>query len=322
MTLSLPLQRSGLPRMEAFWIATEHADNFLKDDPNTRLYGEGPDPVVEIDETRDPIERQLAEVCLLVRKNVYRSFKHKSCFASPQWETSLTKENMSGLCGFVSGAFDYLMRKTPDFYSQTTLVHHQVTKIFPEDEIGNHVFVLVYIKERRFLVDLSVRQFLYPDLRLRDDEIRFFDALLRDGFIELTDEGLSVYRRFLQAQHSYERRPDLSEAMLNFLKPQWRLSTKTLSVIDDKILQTATTTSDYTDKELQTFFNPFIKRIATRTQSFFDFKQESIPLVMDTKIGKRKKIKPSLTLQPEELRLALEAYEPVRIALHNIASAS
>lgn len=239
-----------MPR-EPFFYAVE--DNPVAE--QHVLFGEGPDPLTVIDDMPDVQERQLAQLCLSSRRAISRYLqKRKHLFEGLPWIMHLSASGVRGFCGFASSCLSYCLQRNPELHADIRLIYHQSAEIFPDDASGRHMFVVVVIGDRSFIVDLTIRQFLNPGLRLRKDEASVFDALLKYGFVELTDQTLSIYRRFLTSVHLHGHlEQGNGYQQENFGAREWMLSLHELAPLPLENLKRATAENDFEDKELLEF---------------------------------------------------------------------
>jgi hypothetical protein len=239
--LLLPASPVFCPRLPKFSL-----EEFFLDQEEVD-FGEGPDPFPFIQDWEDAEERQLALLCLATREVIGQCMKHKR--VAP-WDSPgiscLTSGVLRGYCGFISSCVDFQLKQLPDLQPGVRLIYHQAVEVFPDKEMTRHMFLIANIGERFFIVDLSVRQFCYPRLRLRRDEAVVCDFLLKHGFIELTEHSLLAYRRLLQADSL--------------------LPSDELEPMSIESLKKATARNDYEDKELREFLS-FHQRQLVRAYS-------------------------------------------------------
>lgn len=237
-----------LIRCNAFIVPSGIEKKFLAGSDHP-LYGNGPDPIDHIDKNHDPIEQQLLNLCLLTRKKISTFLKNK-CLkpVETDWTKYLSSDALSGYCGFVSACLHYFVKKIPELKDTANLIHHQVATIFPNDEGGRHEFIVANVQGRSFIIDLTIRQFFDSNLRLRTEEAQVFDLLLRDGFVELTDHSLMIYRRLLQSYFKYKN--EEMNYLYNFLNG-WELLLEKLSPVSLEDLQISTSEADFEENELK-----------------------------------------------------------------------
>ena len=201
-------------RTEIFCFVGPDASNDFFTIMNTPSYEDGPDPVMQVDQSNDLVHDVFASLCLFTREKLIPCLQ-KYGFGN-DWSSIFSSAALCGKSAFTAACLDYFRRQ---HCSGIELFFHDVGTLFSINKCVGHVFQIAKAENRLFIVDLSIRQFIDKNLRLRPDEAVVIDALLKDGFVELTPETYLTYYNFFA---SYTIHHERQSGLYNNY-PEWYL---------------------------------------------------------------------------------------------------
>lgn len=184
-------------------------------------YRNGPDPVMAVDYSRNPIEQQLLYLCLGARKLLTNSLKiENTSDMECDWNVSFSYEMLQGKSHEAACSVKQILEQNE--FSSLDLIFFKVSAFLPKVNL-DHEFQIVDVDGRKFIIDLSIRQFINSGLHLRNEEVAVFDALLKDGFVEVTEKSFEIYLKFFKSRCLFEQQK-------TYFKDEWALSSEPLSV--------------------------------------------------------------------------------------------
>ena len=190
---------------ENFYIpqtAIEDVNGFFR----LKSYGNGPDPVREIEPSNCPVRNHVASACLSVREALLSYLNNGIPPINNDWPSVFTFENLAGKSSVTSGWVELFFRNNAEVYPGFDLNLHNVCDIFSSCKNIEHAFQIVKSDGRLFIVDLSIRQFINGSLRLKDEEAVVIDSLLKNGFVEVGDGVLDIYYSFFDSYSRHKER--------------------------------------------------------------------------------------------------------------------
>lgn len=181
------------------------------------LYQNCQEPMSIIDRSKDPVEQQLAGLCFGARELLKNYFQGGFLSNQENCDCSLTSEILKGKSHVSSALVNLIFQKNKEEFLEGQLFLHQIAAFLPKVENKAHQFQIVNVNRRTFIIDLTLRQFTDGRLKLRNEEVYLFDALLQDGFAELTEKSFELYLRFFQSRSLFENNE-------NYFVGEWALS--------------------------------------------------------------------------------------------------
>lgn len=183
---------------------TVGVDGFLE----LKKYENGPDPVKEIERTNCQAENNIANACLSVREALVTYFNNGIASENNDWPALYTSENLAGKSSVTTQWVELFFDNNVNAYPGVEIFCHKVCNIFPVCNNVEHEFHIVKFDGKQFIVDLSIRQFINGKLALNEEEAIVFDALLKNGFVEIREGVLDIYYSFFESYSKHKKRWD------------------------------------------------------------------------------------------------------------------
>jgi hypothetical protein len=196
---------NGPQRRNAFYVPHGKEEDF-HEQLEIPFYRNCQEPGFIIDRSKEPVEQKLAGLCFGARE-LLKSYFQKGLLLNQEedHDSCLKSEMLKGKSHVSTRFVDLIFQKNKNEFLNEQLFLHQIAVFLPDDENKEHLFQIAHVNGRKFIIDLTIRQFIDSGLRLRNEETNVFDALLQDGFVELTEKSFKLYLRFFQSRSLFEK---------------------------------------------------------------------------------------------------------------------
>jgi hypothetical protein len=172
----------------------------------------GTDPLAYSEDNpyENQTERHLAKICWFARTLFQLNLKINNeendwalCFSAKKLQHKSPQ-----FASYVSSAFQLKIGKLKQL---SQLILHDVAVFLPKGYQKNHAFQVVEVANNKYLIDLTIRQYLEVKLQLSEKPSKIIHSLLQNGFIKLTKDNFETYLNFFYNRCLYEKSVSFSK---------------------------------------------------------------------------------------------------------------
>lgn len=208
----MTLSDGGIGKTQSFYVPHGEKQQW-KEQLQIPHFENGPEPLKEVKNLfKDPLEQKLAEACLQARIN-FKGYVEKESNSKIGWDICFSSESLFKKSTIIASFAHFSIMTS---FNSCSLNSKDITDILSKKNNEKHIYQILKIANRKFLVDLSIRELINGGLRLRKEEVEIFNALLKNGFVEFTEKVNLVWLDFLYSRREFEQK-------MTYFKDEWAI---------------------------------------------------------------------------------------------------